>query len=129
LVGWPRVLHPCCRRDVFLHSSPKCELFVHSLFRIARILRVAAGRRVAHFKECRGACQYFSTSLQIVDRGLKSFPPVIDHEHNTIQEFHNFDQIVNFGDAQDFCEGEPVVVTATIELEAKAIGGGSHMPR
>lgn len=68
----------------------------------------------------------FLKAFQFVDRGWKSFPPVIDREGDNINEFDNFDEILNFGDTQDFREGEPVVVTASIEVEAKAIGSGSH---
>jgi hypothetical protein len=65
-------------------------------------------------------------AFQFVDRGWKSFPAVIYRGDDNINEFDNFDQILNFGDTQDFREGEPVVVTATIEVEARAIGSGSH---
>ena len=65
-------------------------------------------------------------AFQFVDRGWKSFPPLIDREGDNINEFDNFDHILNFSDTQDFREGEPVVVTARIEVEAKAIGSGSH---
>jgi len=65
-------------------------------------------------------------AFQFVDRGFKSFPPVIDRNGDNISEFDNFDHILNFSDTQDFREGEPVAVTARIEVEAKAIGGGSH---
>jgi hypothetical protein len=65
-------------------------------------------------------------AFQFVDRGSKSFPAVIDREDDNINEFDNFDQILNFGDTQDFREGEPVVVTATIQVGARAIGSGSH---
>ena len=65
-------------------------------------------------------------AFQIIDRGWKSFPAVIDREGDNINEFDNFDHILNFSDTQDFRVGEPVVVTARIEVEAKAIGGGSH---
>ena len=68
----------------------------------------------------------FLEAFQFVDRGWKSFPPVINREGDNINEFDNFDHILNFGDTQDFREGEPVVVTARIEVEAKAIGSGSH---
>jgi hypothetical protein len=65
-------------------------------------------------------------AFQIIDRGWKSFPPVINRGADNINEFDNFDQILNFADTQDFRVGEPVVVTASIEVEAKAIGSGSH---
>ena len=51
---------------------------------------------------------------------------MIDREDDNINEFDNFDQILNFGDTQDFREGEPVVVTATIQAGVRAIGSGSH---
>jgi hypothetical protein len=68
----------------------------------------------------------FLKAFQIIDRGWKSFPPVINRGGDNINEFDNFDQILNFADTQDFRVGEPVVVTASIEVEAKAIGSGSH---
>ncbi|MGA7021408.1 MAG: hypothetical protein WB036_01250 [Pseudolabrys sp.] len=66
-------------------------------------------------------------AFQIVDRGWKSFPRPIDREGDNINEFDNFDkQLLNFSDSQDFREGEPVVVTARIEISASASGSGSH---
>ena len=65
-------------------------------------------------------------AFQIIDRGWKFFPAVINREGDNISEFDNFDQIVNFADTQDFRVDEPVVVTASIELLAGAYGGGSH---
>jgi hypothetical protein len=68
----------------------------------------------------------FLKAFQFVDRGWKSFPAVINQEGDNIDEFDNFDHFLYFTDTQDFRGGEPVVVTASIEVEAKAIGGGSH---
>jgi len=65
-------------------------------------------------------------AFQIIDRGWKSFPPVINRGGDNINEFDNFDQIRNFADTQDFRVDEPVVVTASIGLFAGAAGGGSH---
>jgi hypothetical protein len=65
-------------------------------------------------------------AFQFVDRGWKSFPSVIDSEGDNINEFDSFDQILNFSDAQDFREGDPVVVTARITINAIASGSGSH---
>src|SRR5262249_60128850 len=65
-------------------------------------------------------------AFQIIDRGWKSFPPVINRGGDNINEFDNFDQIRNFADTQDFRVDEPVVVTASIELFAGAAGSGSH---
>jgi hypothetical protein len=64
-------------------------------------------------------------AFQFVDRGFKSFPNVIDREGDNINEFDGFDQIVNFGDTQDFRAGDPVIVTARITVEATASGDGS----
>jgi hypothetical protein len=50
---------------------------------------------------------------------------VIDREGDNINAFDGFDQIVNFGDTQDFRAGEPVIVTARITVEATASGDGS----
>ena len=65
-------------------------------------------------------------AFQFVDRGWKSFPSVIDREGDNINEFDSFDHILNFSDAQDFREGDPVVVTARITIDAMASGSGSH---
>ena len=65
-------------------------------------------------------------AFQFVDRGWKSFPPVLDRQGDNINEFDNFDQFVNSSDTQDFREGEPVVVTARIQVTALAWGDGSH---
>ena len=65
-------------------------------------------------------------AFQFVDRGWKSFPSVIDREGDNIKEFDSFDHILNFGDTQDFREGEPVVITARITVDASASGSGSH---
>jgi hypothetical protein len=66
-------------------------------------------------------------AFQFIDRGWKSFPRPIDREGDNIKEFDNFDKpLLNFSDTQDFREGEPVVVTARIEISASASGSGSH---
>jgi hypothetical protein len=65
-------------------------------------------------------------AFQFVDRGWKSFPDPISRESQNIDEFDSFDQTLNFTDAQEFREGEPVIITARIEVDANARGSGSH---
>jgi hypothetical protein len=69
----------------------------------------------------------FLDAFQFVDRGSKSFT-VIDLEDDNVNDaFVAYDQVLGiFSDTQDFREGQPVIVTATIQVEAKAIGSGSH---
>jgi hypothetical protein len=65
-------------------------------------------------------------AYQIVDRAPKSFPNPIDRESQNINEFDNFDHVLTFSDAQDFRQGEPVVVVASITIDADARGDGSY---
>jgi hypothetical protein len=77
-------------------------------------------------KKAEVAVRLWLNAFQFVERGWKSFPAVIDREDDNINEFDNFDHILNFSDTQDFREAEPVVVTARIEVYGGARGSGSH---
>jgi hypothetical protein len=77
-------------------------------------------------KSARVTLDFSLNAFQFVDRGWKSFPRPIDRGDDNINEFDNFDKFLNFSDAQDFREGEPVVVTARIKVSAAASGSGSH---
>jgi len=64
-------------------------------------------------------------TFQFVDRGPKSFP-LIDLEGQNIDEVDNFDNVLSFSDTQALRQGEPVVVTASITVDADATGSGSY---
>ena len=58
-------------------------------------------------------------------RAPKSFPNLIDRDSQNINEFDNYDNVLTFTDSQDFRQGEPVVIIATITYNASARGDGS----
>jgi hypothetical protein len=64
-------------------------------------------------------------TYQFVDRGPKSFT-IIDLEGDNIDEFENYDNVLSFTDTQELRQGEPVVVTASITVNAGASGSGSY---
>ena len=77
-------------------------------------------------KNARVSLDFSLDAFQFLDRGPKSFPRPIDREGDNIDEFDNFDRILTFSDTQDFRQGEPVVVTASITISAIAGGSGSY---
>jgi hypothetical protein len=58
-------------------------------------------------------------------RPPKSFPNLIDRDSQKINEFDSYDNVLTFSDSQDFRQGEPVVIIATITYNASARGDGS----
>ena len=64
-------------------------------------------------------------TYQYVDRGSKSFT-LIDLESQNIDEVDNYDTVQNFTDTQALRQGEPVVVTASIKVDAESSGSGSY---
>jgi hypothetical protein len=63
---------------------------------------------------------------QYVDFGWKSFPYPLSRDEDNINEFDNFDRTFFFDSTAPLRAGDPVVVTAKIEIVAGASGSGSY---
>ena len=63
---------------------------------------------------------------QFVDFQWKQFPYPIQRDEQNINEFDNFDRTFFFDYTAPLRAGDPVVVTARIEIVAGASGGGSY---
>jgi hypothetical protein len=63
---------------------------------------------------------------QYVDLQSKSFPYPISRDESNINEFDNFDRTFFFDYTAPLRAGDPVVVTARIEIVAGASGSGSY---
>lgn len=63
---------------------------------------------------------------QYVDLGWKTFPRPIDASGDNINQFESFDRTFFFDYSAPLRQGDPVVVTARVTLDAAASGSGSH---
>jgi hypothetical protein len=63
---------------------------------------------------------------QYVDLGWKTFPRPIDASGDNINDFESYDRTLFFDYSASLRQGDPVVVTARITLNAAASGSGSH---
>jgi hypothetical protein len=106
------------------HQSAHYSFTAAFAFHGFYILKADDGYLTSKFAEV--TLDFSLNAFQFADRGWKSFPRPIDREDSNINEFVSFDKFLNFSNAQDFREGEPVVVTARITISALADGSGTH---
>ena len=63
---------------------------------------------------------------QYVDIGVKSFPALIDEEHDNADAVRTYDRTQFFDYTTVLKEGDPVTATVTVRPWAQAAGGGSY---